>query len=628
MSIQPVSKSSSSSMPKETISRKRERGLSDEVTQNISRQRTEETARVQQARTNALQQDNKDNRVQIIQPIPRLHPDLVGKPRPKVRPLATVRTASGSYITITYLELLKMHAKPALRNYATIGYVDVLNNVSNDLRKKNNAQLESAPAVLEYRKKLERVGVTNSPLRNPRTNSPCRGTFARVMKCTNGKVAKIQSPPTNKGRRILKRYVQVAKIEDSIHRRVSGCRHVLELLSSFRAEAPGIAKFASILPDAGQSLYHRYAGTGTSLETVAGLGKQLLEALVELGNKGVIHADLKPENILLDDNGLIRVADYGISQRLNQLTTADLVCSRFYRPPEEVCRILPRTPAMDIWSTGCILYELLTGHPLFPVDDIREDPDQADANMLVAFWQRLRMQKAPLYWIQKDQVRFHQINGKFKPSTLPKLRSMRSCLEKSPKMTGQGERAIDFYQVLKKMIDPIPENRISAEEALEHPFFKNGTDMGVRVKVEGNVRSGQNLWMRIIHPDKSEKTISFNLALAHSCYHMKESDTPFTIEFYHPEKSKAHSSSKSVLPIEKILGQVKLALKDNSTINIDSAKYAARIASPKIERETPNFLDQSQARLRINNRGGMLSRRVSFDTKKTKTINPKAEKKD
>ena len=83
----------------------------------------------------------------------------------------------------------------------------------------------------------------------------------------------------------------------------------------------------------------------------------------------VIHCDLKPENILLRKRAKsgIKVIDFGASCTEGNIIYT-YVQSRFYRAPEVILGI-EYTCAIDMWSFGCIIFELFTGEPLFPGED-------------------------------------------------------------------------------------------------------------------------------------------------------------------------------------------------------------------------------------------------------------------
>ena len=93
---------------------------------------------------------------------------------------------------------------------------------------------------------------------------------------------------------------------------------------------------------------------------------QLIVSLKYIKEYSVIHCDLKPENILFTSQNNIRVKiiDFGSGCfETRQIYT--YIQSRFYRSPE-VMLGFKYTPAIDMWSLGCILVELYQGYPLFP----------------------------------------------------------------------------------------------------------------------------------------------------------------------------------------------------------------------------------------------------------------------
>jgi serine/threonine protein kinase len=108
--------------------------------------------------------------------------------------------------------------------------------------------------------------------------------------------------------------------------------------------------------------------------------KQALAIFEEAGrgvdfahSHGVIHRDLKPSNILFDSDGTVRISDMGFAKFLfgdsssSMSTSGGMVGTPAYMAPE-IWRGKPATPASDIYSMGCILYEMLTGKILFDGD--------------------------------------------------------------------------------------------------------------------------------------------------------------------------------------------------------------------------------------------------------------------
>jgi len=94
-------------------------------------------------------------------------------------------------------------------------------------------------------------------------------------------------------------------------------------------------------------------------------GKEILQGLDYLKKRRIVHADLKPENIMVDSHGSLKIIDFGSSWKEKEFKRIHTyIQSRYYRAPE-IPLGLGVTCAIDIWSFACIIYELLTGKPLF-----------------------------------------------------------------------------------------------------------------------------------------------------------------------------------------------------------------------------------------------------------------------
>lgn len=111
---------------------------------------------------------------------------------------------------------------------------------------------------------------------------------------------------------------------------------------------------------------------GVSESLVRRFAIQLLITLSFLKERNIVHCDLKPENILLrqQNKSGIKVIDFGSSTyESEQFYT--YIQSRYYRAPEIMLGIR-YTPAIDMWSLGCILFEMHIGVPLFAGEDEKE----------------------------------------------------------------------------------------------------------------------------------------------------------------------------------------------------------------------------------------------------------------
>jgi serine/threonine protein kinase len=117
---------------------------------------------------------------------------------------------------------------------------------------------------------------------------------------------------------------------------------------------------------AGGSLRDRLTGKGPlgideSLHHIL----TLAGALAEAHKKNILHYDIKPENILFDENGELKLADFGISRRMERegKKMSRVIGTVEYMGPEQLNGIEDRRS--EVWSLGAILYEMLTGEPCF-----------------------------------------------------------------------------------------------------------------------------------------------------------------------------------------------------------------------------------------------------------------------
>ncbi|KAG5560057.1 hypothetical protein RHGRI_003371 [Rhododendron griersonianum] len=185
---------------------------------------------------------------------------------------------------------------------------------------------------------------------------------------------------------------------------------------------------------------------------------QLLRGLKYIHTANVFHRDLKPKNILANADCKLKICDFGLARvAFNDTPTAifwtDYVATRWYRAPELCGSFFSKyTPAIDIWSIGCIFAELLTGKPLFPGKnvvhqlDLMTDLLGTPSPESIA---RIRNEKARRYLSSMRKKRPIPLSQKF-PNADPLA-----------------------LRLLERMLAFDPKDRPSAEEALADPYFKN-----------------------------------------------------------------------------------------------------------------------------------------------------------
>ncbi|KAF5356781.1 hypothetical protein D9756_006418 [Leucocoprinus leucothites] len=184
-----------------------------------------------------------------------------------------------------------------------------------------------------------------------------------------------------------------------------------------------------------------------------------LRALKALHSADVLHRDLKPSNLLLNANCDLKICDFGLARSArpppnlaNDSNTfmTEYVATRWYRAPEVMLTFKEYTRAIDMWSVGCVLAEMLSGKPLFPGRDYHHQlslildtlgtPSIDDFYAISSTRSREYLRALPF----RKRVNFHHVFSKANPLAVD---LMEKCLTFSPK------------------------RRITVEEALQHPYL-------------------------------------------------------------------------------------------------------------------------------------------------------------
>ena len=116
-----------------------------------------------------------------------------------------------------------------------------------------------------------------------------------------------------------------------------------------------------------RELIHK--GEGVPLKRALEIGEGILAALEYSHHSGIVHRDIKPANVMITDHGDVKVMDFGIARALADLgatltSTWNVVGTAQYLSPEQALGEVADLRS-DIYSTGCLLYEVLTGKPPF-----------------------------------------------------------------------------------------------------------------------------------------------------------------------------------------------------------------------------------------------------------------------
>lgn len=303
-----------------------------------------------------------------------------------------------------------------------------------------------------------------------------RGSFGQVCKCFDHKTKNFVAIKLIKNKR---RYHHQAEIEIKILKtlkkkdkdKANNVIHVEDYFS-FRKHVCIIFELLSM------SLYELLKNNsfkGLSPRLVIRFGIQILIALKFTKNLNILHCDLKPENILLKkvDKSGIKVIDFGSSCFLEERVYT-YIQSRFYRAPEIILGI-PYNTAIDMWSFGCILVELLMGKPLFP--------GESEAEQLQLMMEFLGV--PPIEILNKSTKRKIFFDSNNNPRMLPNskgkviypgTRSLSQHLTINDKYFLELVNG-DFYL---GCLDWNPSTRLTPDLALQSPWFSHALNQSPR----------------------------------------------------------------------------------------------------------------------------------------------------
>jgi len=216
---------------------------------------------------------------------------------------------------------------------------------------------------------------------------------------------------------------------------------------------------------------------------------QALKALKYMHSAELLHRDMKPSNLLLNSDCLMKVADFGLARSLRDQSLqseentvlTDYVATRWYRAPEILLGSTKYSFAVDMWSMGCILAEMLQGKPIFPgsstinqIEKIVELTGMPSEDVIKGI--------SPFAPTMMQSLHGEKRREALQPNTMDTFNLSKRdgpadrAASWRTKLPNASAEAIDLLQ---KLLSFTPQHRISAEGALDHPYVAQFHDPAV-----------------------------------------------------------------------------------------------------------------------------------------------------
>lgn len=307
------------------------------------------------------------------------------------------------------------------------------------------------------------------------------GTFGKVVECKD--LTRNNESVAVKIIKNVDKYREAAKLEINVLQKLrekdpKGENLCVQMFSCFDYHGHICITFEMLGPSVfdflKENAYHPYP-----MEQVRKISYQLVKAVKFLHDNQLTHTDLKPENILFvsaDSESVynakrkrhikkvkccdIKLIDFG-SATFNHEHHSTVVSTRHYRSPEVILEIGWSQPC-DVWSTGCIIFELYTGYTLFQTHDNREHLAMMERILGSVPYRLAKKSRTGYFWHGRLDWNYHSLAGKYVREMCQPLHRYMNCDVAEHRQ---------LFDLIEKMLEYDPTDRISLADAMHHQFF-------------------------------------------------------------------------------------------------------------------------------------------------------------